>query len=70
MENLSLDGSEFIPLCDLLKRTGMCSNGGHAKAMIGEGQVKVDGKVELRKRGKIVANQIVEFNGQSVKVIE
>ena len=70
MDKLSLNGSEFIALCDLLKRTGMCANGGHAKAMISEGQVKVDGKVELRKRSKIINNQIVEFDGKSVKVSE
>jgi len=69
MEELSLDGREFIALCDLLKRMGMCENGGHAKAMIGEGQVKVDGKVELKKRCKIVGNQVVEYDGQSVKVL-
>ena len=70
MEKMSLDGSENIALCDLLKRTGMCSNGGHAKAMISEGLVKVDGKVDLKKRSKIVADQVVEFEGQSVQVIK
>jgi ribosome-associated protein len=70
MEELSLDGREFIALCDLLKRTGMCDNGGHAKAMIGEGLVKVNDNVELKKRCKITVNQVVEYNGQSVKVLE
>lgn len=70
MENLSLDGSDYIPLCDLLKRTGMCSNGGHAKGVISEGEVKVDGEIDLKKRSKITVNQVVEFNGQSVRVIK
>ena len=70
MKEVNLVGNSFIPLCDLLKRTGMCDTGGHAKAMIGEGKVKVDDKVELRKRCKIVANQVVEYEGESVKVVE
>ncbi len=70
MEEVSLGENEFIALCDLLKRIGMCENGGHAKAMIAEGKVKVDGKVELRKRCKIVANQIVEYEGQTCRVID
>ena len=69
MEELSLDGRENIALCDLLKRTGMCENGGHAKAMISEGKVKVDGKVELKKRCKITPDQVVDYDGQNVKVL-
>ncbi len=70
MEELNLEGREHIALCDLLKRMGMCENGGHAKAVIGEGQVKVNGKVETRKRCKITPGLVVEFDGQSVKVLE
>ncbi len=69
MEEMKLDGNDYIALCDLLKITGLCENGGHAKAVISEGMVKVDDKVELRKRCKIVANQIVEFEGQLIKVV-
>ena len=68
MKILSLEGREFIPLCDLLKRVGLCETGGHAKMVIAEGLVKVDGEVELRKRCKIRAGQIVEFEGQKTKV--
>ena len=61
--------SEFIPLCDLLKHIGFCQTGGHAKIVISEGEVKVDGQVELRKRCKIRPGQLVEFQGQKIKVI-
>lgn len=47
---------------------GWCESGGAAKEVIAEGQVKVDGKVETRKRCKIVADQVVEFNGGKVMV--
>lgn len=67
MEIFELEGHDFIELCDLLKATGFCESGGRAKVVIAEGQVKVDGSVELRKRCKIRKDQVVEFNGQSVR---
>ncbi|MGL4195395.1 MAG: RNA-binding S4 domain-containing protein, partial [Edwardsiella piscicida] len=39
------------------------------KNLIAEGQVKVDGAVETRKRAKIVAGQVVDFAGQQARVI-
>lgn len=69
MKEFNLEGSEFIPLCDLMKITGLTGSGADAKHMIAEGQVKVDGEVELRKRCKIRSGQIIEFNGSKVKVL-
>lgn len=69
MIEVSLEGSEFITLCDLLKRIGFCENGGHAKRVIGEGEVQVDGKVELKKRCKIIPGQVVQFEENKAKVI-
>jgi ribosome-associated protein len=51
--------SEFIPLCDLLKVCGVTESGGEAKHLIADGEVLVDGDVELRKRCKIRAGQVV-----------
>ncbi|MBO2007181.1 ribosome-associated protein YbcJ [Serratia marcescens] len=65
MEIFNLDNHPHVELCDLLKFRGWC--GGGAK-VIAEGRVKVDGKVETRKRCKIVADQVVEFNGGKVVV--
>lgn len=69
MEEFELEGTEFIPLCDLLKTMGFCENGGMAKAVIGQERVKVDGVVETRKRCKIRKGQVVDFEGQVVKVL-
>ena len=69
METFELDGNDFIPLCDLLKISGLSESGGQAKNMIADGLVKVDGEVELRKRCKIRAGQIVEFELQKIKVV-
>lgn len=68
MEIFELDGHEYIELNNLLKTTGLSESGGRAKVVIAEGQVKVDGKVELRKRCKIRTGQIVEYEGQQVTV--
>ena len=38
--------------------------------LVAEGLVEVDGQVETRKRCKIVAEQVVNFNGMKVVVKE
>lgn len=60
--------SEYIELIKLLKVTGLCSSGGVAKVVVGEGRVKVDGVVELRKRCKIRKGQRVEFEGSTIEI--
>lgn len=68
MQNLELRG-EFIELDKLLKATGLADSGGQARALITDGQVRVDGQVELRKTAKIRAGQVVAFGGQQVQVL-
>ena len=68
MDEFKLKGKEFIELHDLLKVLGFCDSGGMAKTAISEGQVIVDGNVELRKRCKIRSGQVVEFAGRKVAV--
>ena len=68
MQEFKLSGKEFIELHDLLKVLGLCDSGGMAKTAISEGQVKVDGAVELRKRCKLRSGQVVEFSGREIKV--
>jgi ribosome-associated protein len=64
-----LNDQEYIELCNLLKVAGACQTGGHAKIVISEGQVRVNGEVELRKRCKIRENQLVEFEDYQISVI-
>jgi ribosome-associated protein len=63
------ESDEFIPLCDLLKASGLCESGGEAKHLIADGAVKVDGLVDTRKRRKVRPGEVVEFNGEQVKVL-
>jgi len=68
MEEFALDNTEFIELNSLLKVMGLCDSGGRAKAVISEGHVTVDSKVELRKRCKIRKGQIIEYKGHKIIV--
>jgi ribosome-associated protein len=68
MIKFDLAGHDYIELHSLLKVTGLCESGGIAKLLIGDGQVRVDGTAEMRKRCKIRAGQKVEFAGQQVVV--
>ena len=64
--------SEYIKLDQFLKLADIASTGGHAKYLIQEGVVKVNGEVETRRmrRGKkLVPGDIVEVEGNQIKVI-
>jgi ribosome-associated protein len=37
--------------------------------MVDEGQVKVDGKVETRKRAKLRPGQKVQFGGETIQLV-
>ena len=69
MIDFDLDGHDYIELHSLLKVTGLCESGGLAKLLVADGLVKVDGEVELRKRCKVRAGQIVELNDQQIVVL-
>ncbi len=68
MQIFELEGRDFIELNNLLKVTGLCESGGRAKNLIADGQVKVNDKIELRKRCKIKQGQIIEFQGVMIQV--
>ena len=55
---------EPVELYKILKFEGLASTGGEAKLVIGDGQVKVNGEVELRKSKKMVAGDMIEFEGE------
>nr|WP_199067121.1 RNA-binding S4 domain-containing protein [Chromobacterium sp. ASV5] len=60
--------NDYIALCDLLKTCSVCESGGAAKHFIAEGNVKVDGQVELRKTCKIRPGQTVSGEGFVIRV--
>jgi len=59
----------YVELNQLLKLNGLCDSGGAGKAIVADGQVKVNGKVELRKTCKITAGQVVTLGDVRIKVV-
>ena len=60
---------EFVELNQLLKLAGVCDSGGAGKALVAEGVVSVDGKVELRKTCKIRAGSVVTLGDVRINVL-
>ena len=59
---------EFIRLDSLLKLCNFVSTGGHAKIVIQNGEVKVNGAVCTMRGKKMRNGDTAEFNGNTVKV--
>ena len=59
---------EYIKLGQALKFAGLVESGVDAKIEIQEGFVKVNGEVELQRGKKIYVGDIIEFDGQQVRV--
>jgi len=59
---------EPIELCKILKFQNFVSSGGEAKSVIAEGRVLVNGKIETRKRKKIVSGDIIEFGKEKIRI--
>ena len=66
-EKIKING-EFIRLDDLLKVTGSVVTGGHAKIVIQEGEVKLNGEVCTMRGKKIHSGDTVEFQGEEFVV--
>ena len=60
---------EPIELYKILKFDNMVQSGGEAKFVIAEGLVRVNGEVETRKRKKIISDDIIEFEGEKIRII-
>jgi ribosome-associated protein len=60
---------DYVELKQLLKLADLVTSGGEAKTVIGDGQVLVDGEVELRKACKIRAGQVVQFGDTVINII-
>ena len=67
METITIR-DEFIKLGQAMKLAGLVESGVEAQTAIQEGFVKVNGEVELQRGKKIYPGDIIEFDGQQVKV--
>lgn len=68
MQTFTLKG-DFIQLIQLLKVMNWVENGAMAQYVVEEGLVKYNGQVDYRKRLKVKVGDLVEFDGQKVKVV-
>ena len=59
---------DFIKLGQALKLAGLVESGVDAKIEVQEGQVKVIGVVEVQRGKKIHPDDVIEFDGQQVRV--
>lgn len=68
MIEITID-SEFIKLDQFLKLADIASTGGHAKFLIQEGLVKVNGEIETRRGKKLRPNDVIEVEGNKIKIL-
>lgn len=61
---------DFIKLGQALKAAGLVESGVDAKFVIQDGLVKVNGSIETQRGKKLVAGDIVEFDGEQIKIEE
>lgn len=69
MEIIKLKG-DFIKLGQVLKAAGLVESGVYAKFVIQDGLVKVNGQIEKQRGKKLIAGDVVEYDGQSIKIEE
>lgn len=59
---------EYIKLGQALKAAGFVEDGVEAKIEIQEGNVLVNGEVDLRRGRKLYDGDVVSFNGEEIKI--
>lgn len=68
MKEVKIEG-EFIKLDQFLKLTAVAQTGGHAKIMIQDGTVKVNGEVSLQRGRKLRSGDTIEIEEADEKFI-
>ena len=68
MEEMIHLRDDYIKLGQALKAAGLAESGVDAKFAVQDGLVKVNGQVETRRGRKLVAGDIVEFKGNTIKI--
>lgn len=61
--------ADYIELIKLLKLLNLANSGSHAKWLVEDGEVKRNGKTELRKRAKLRTGDTIEMSNCLVKIL-
>ncbi|MBQ5399074.1 MAG: RNA-binding S4 domain-containing protein [Ruminococcus sp.] len=67
-EVIKVEG-EYIKLQDVLKLSGLCMTGGHAKAAVQNGEVEVNGETCTMRGKKLRTGDTVSFDGKEIEVM-
>lgn len=59
---------DFIKLGQALKAAGFVESGVDAKFAVQDGMVKVNGVVETQRGKKLIPGDVVEYEGQTLKI--
>lgn len=62
------ENEEYIKLGQALKKAGLVDSGVDAKMVIQDGQVELNGQVELQRGKKLYGGEVITYNGESVKI--
>jgi ribosome-associated protein len=66
----SLEGKDYLELNRLIKYINWAQSGGEANHLVTDGQLRVNNEKELRRRRKLRAGDVVNFDGKNCKVIK
>lgn len=69
METIKLK-EEYIKLGQALKAANLVEDGVEAKIVIQDGLVKVNGETDTRRGRKLYDGDLVNFEGQEIKIIK
>ena len=68
MTDFKLRG-DYITLGQLLKAENLVEDGAMAKEVVKEGLAKVNGEVDTRRGKKLYPGDVVEFEGNEIKIV-
>lgn len=68
MDNIKIQG-DYIKLQDILKYSGLCMTGGHAKLAVQNGEVKLNGEVCTMRGKKVKDGDVIKYNNKEIKAV-
>lgn len=68
MNNIIKLKEDYIKLGQALKAANLVSSGVEAKFLINDGLVLVNGKIETQRGKKLIAGDVVEFDGNIINI--
>lgn len=68
MKEIKID-TEVIKLDSFLKWAGITSQGSDAKIIIKNGEIKINGEVEIRRGKKLFKGDIIQYDKDEYKIV-